>query len=152
MSSVERAIEVAVAAAPALSEQQRVAVAALLGAAGTARPVPAAVGRADAVVVRVSSEGDVTVAEDVPKARPVQGGLRAQGGDRLLTVSEVATALGMSPSTWRGYVAKGKAPQPDDADVDRPANRRQPRWFQRTVTDWKANRVLGKPGPKPKSR
>lgn len=146
------AVDVA-AAMPPLSAQTGVWLAGVLfGAAGTARPVPAAVGRADAVVVRVSSEGDVTVAEDVPKARPVQGGLRAQGGDRLLTVSEVATALGMSPSTWRGYVAKGKAPQPDDADVDRPANRRQPRWFQRTVTDWKANRVLGKPGPKPKSR
>jgi len=60
--------------------------------------------------------------------------------DPLLTVAEVATRVGLSPSSWRAYVATGGAPPPDDPDDDRPANRRQPRWRTSTVDVWKANR------------
>jgi predicted DNA-binding transcriptional regulator AlpA len=70
--------------------------------------------------------------------------------DPLLTVAEVATRVGLSPSSWRAYVATGGAPAPDDPDDDRPANRRQPRWRASTVDAWtKDRRPRGRPRKAP---
>ncbi len=55
------------------------------------------------------------------------------GSDDLLTGPQVAARLGITPGTWRGYVARGQAPPPDDPDTDRPASRRQPRWRTETI-------------------
>ncbi len=63
--------------------------------------------------------------------------------DSLLTGPQVAGRLGISPGTWRGYVSRGRAPAPDDPDVGRPPNRRQPRWKTSTIDTWQTDR----PGP-----
>ncbi len=53
--------------------------------------------------------------------------------DPMLTGPQAAGRLGIKPGTWRGYVARGQAPPPDDPDDDRPKNRRQPRWLTSTI-------------------
>lgn len=58
----------------------------------------------------------------------------------MLTASEAASLAGVAPATWRGQVARGQAPQPDDPDSDRPANRRTPRWRRATIDTYLANR------------
>ncbi|ABW10911.1 hypothetical protein Franean1_1471 [Parafrankia sp. EAN1pec] len=60
--------------------------------------------------------------------------------DPLMTVTEVADHLRLTASSWRAYVADGSAPTPDDPDIDRPANRRRPRWRRSTVDAWHAQR------------
>ncbi|WP_026311325.1 hypothetical protein [Parafrankia elaeagni] len=57
--------------------------------------------------------------------------------DPLMYVTEVASRLCLTPSSWRAYVADGTAPPPDDPDLDRPANRRRPRWRASTVDAWR---------------
>lgn len=61
--------------------------------------------------------------------------------DPLLTGPEAAERIGVTAGTWRGYVARGYAPKPDDPDDDRPANRRMPRWRTSTVDHFAANRI-----------
>ncbi|WP_420497224.1 hypothetical protein [Parafrankia sp. FMc2] len=57
--------------------------------------------------------------------------------DPLMYVTEVANRLCLTPSSWRAYVADGTAPPPDDPDLERPANRRRPRWRASTVDAWR---------------
>lgn len=61
--------------------------------------------------------------------------------DKLLTGPEAAARLGLTPATWRGYVSKGYAPKPDDADEGRPVNRRAPRWRVSTIDEFAGNRL-----------
>jgi hypothetical protein len=56
-------------------------------------------------------------------------------------VAEAASHCGILPGTWRDYVARGRAPQPDDPDEGAPKQRRRPRWRAETVTAWQASRV-----------
>ncbi len=58
--------------------------------------------------------------------------------NRLLTGSEVAQILGIGLSTWQAYVSRGKAPAADVPELDRPANRRIPRWRASTVALWQS--------------
>lgn len=60
--------------------------------------------------------------------------------DPLLTGPEVAERIGIGAATWRGYVSRGHAPQPDDPDDGRPINRRRPRWLTSTVDHFALNR------------
>jgi hypothetical protein len=55
-------------------------------------------------------------------------------------VAEAASHCGILPGTWRDYVARGRAPQPDDPDEGAPPQRRRPRWRAETVTAWQASR------------
>jgi hypothetical protein len=55
-------------------------------------------------------------------------------------VAEAASHCGILPGTWRDYVARGRAPQPDDPDEGAPKQRRRPRWRAETVTAWQASR------------
>lgn len=62
--------------------------------------------------------------------------------DPLLTGAQAAQRLGLVPSTWRSYVARGYAPAPDDpGDLSASANRRNPRWRASSVDRFKANRL-----------
>lgn len=56
------------------------------------------------------------------------------------TVSEVADALGLSPSTLTAYRARGKMPQPDKQYG------RTPLWRPETITKWRnqSTRVTAK--------
>ncbi|CAO5150771.1 conserved hypothetical protein [Frankia sp. AiPs1] len=56
--------------------------------------------------------------------------------DPLMTVTEVANRLRLTPSSWRERVAEGTAPPPDEPDADRPAHRKRPRWRRSTVDAW----------------
>jgi hypothetical protein len=60
--------------------------------------------------------------------------------DDLLTGPQIAVLIGVSPSTWRAYVARGQAPAPDDPDTDRPPNRHTPRWLISTIDAWREAR------------
>lgn len=62
----------------------------------------------------------------------------AKEADPWLFGPQVAEVLGIQPRTWRKYVETGYAPKPDDADEDRPLNRRMPRWRTSTITAYKA--------------
>lgn len=58
----------------------------------------------------------------------------AEGSDRL-TVAAIAEDRGIQPSTWRSYVARGLAPQPDGH-----YDKRTPWWYASTIAAW--------PGPR----
>lgn len=63
--------------------------------------------------------------------------------DPLLTIADIVKQFDkMAEATWRSYVSRGRAPQPDDPDDanGRPANRRTPRWRQSTIDRWKNTR------------
>lgn len=111
-----------------------------LGAAGTARPVPAAACRAGVVVGRVSREGVISVSMSPGPELPEGVEL-----DRLLSATEVATALGIARMTWNAYVARGQAPAPDEPDAETPPNRRRPRWRQSTIAEYAAGRKRSNP-------
>lgn len=68
------------------------------------------------------------------------GGEDLTDPNRLLFSAEVATLLDMSPETWRSHVTRGTAPPADDPDLDRPRNRRMPRWKLSTIAQWQAAR------------
>lgn len=53
---------------------------------------------------------------------------------RQLTTREVADQLGITPASWRSYVARGDAPAPDGHLGSTPW------WKQSTVTRWQAAR------------
>jgi hypothetical protein len=56
-----------------------------------------------------------------------------------LDVAACAARRGVQPGTWRAYVSRGQAPQPDDPDDDdptRPANHRRPRWRPETLDNF----------------
>jgi hypothetical protein len=68
--------------------------------------------------------------------------------DAKLTVPDVAARLGISPSTWRGYVARAKKDR--EAGRDRPGlapaadghyDRRTPWWWESTVDAYQSVRV-----------
>lgn len=62
--------------------------------------------------------------------------------NKLLTGPEAAERLGLTPATWRSYVAKGYAPAANDpGDVGQPANRRAPRWLTSVIDHFAANRI-----------
>jgi len=61
--------------------------------------------------------------------------------DPLLTVTQVADRIRLTPSSWRARVDDGSAPPPDDPDADRPLHRRRPRWRRSTVDAWNAERL-----------
>jgi hypothetical protein len=53
---------------------------------------------------------------------------------KLLTVKQAAARAGVTPSAWRGQVARRYAPKPDDpGDLRKPAISRVPRWYEATV-------------------
>lgn len=52
-----------------------------------------------------------------------------------MTVAEIAAKHRIQPSTWRAYVARGLAPQPDGH-----YDQRTPWWYATTVDAW--------PGPR----
>lgn len=60
--------------------------------------------------------------------------------DPLLSATEAAERAGMKPSSWRSAVARERAPQPDDPDLDTPHPWRRPRWKASTVDAWLADR------------
>lgn len=47
-----------------------------------------------------------------------------------------AAYLGVTPSAWRSYVAKGRAPQPDGIDE----GFGKPYWLKATLDTWKESR------------
>ncbi len=55
-----------------------------------------------------------------------------------LRTKQVAALLGIKPGTWRSYVSRGYAPQPDDHDDDR-----SPVWFATTIDRYRAGRRQG---------
>ena len=55
-------------------------------------------------------------------------------GERL-TVTQAAEMAGVTPSTWRSYVAREQAPKPD-GEFDK----RTPWWWDSTVQSWVDNR------------
>lgn len=57
---------------------------------------------------------------------------------RLMTVTEIAAELGLSPSTLTAYRARGRMPEPDEQYG------RTPLWKQETIRRWRAtSRVAG---------
>jgi hypothetical protein len=58
-----------------------------------------------------------------------------------LSGPEAAARAGIAGPTWRSYVSRGYAPQPDDPDLGRPPQRRNPRWLTSTVDSFTANRL-----------
>lgn len=66
-------------------------------------------------------------------------------------VAEAASHCRIQPGTWRDYVARGRAPAPDDPDEGAPASRRRPRWKAETVRAWQASRP-GKGGRPKRAR
>lgn len=64
--------------------------------------------------------------------------------DPLWSAREVAEYLGIGVSTWRAYLSRGRAPQADDRDEDRPAGSRIPRWRMSTVIAFKAAQKRGR--------
>lgn len=67
-----------------------------------------------------------------------------QVDDPLWSAREVAAYLGIGVSTWRAYLSRGRAPQADDRDEDRPAGSRIPRWRMSTVVAFKAAQKRGR--------
>src|SRR5438093_176115 len=59
----------------------------------------------------------------------------ATDADPLLGVDAAAARAGVAASTWRAYVARGRAPEPDDPDKGEGVKeqRRRPRWRLSTV-------------------
>jgi len=77
----------------------------------------------DVVVVRVSAAtGAVSMGDAAEEA--------------WLTGNEAAALAGLPPSTFRNYVAIGRAPKADDPDADTPQNRRRPLWRRTSVLAW----------------
>jgi hypothetical protein len=62
-----------------------------------------------------------------------QADRRASGGK--LTTRQVGERLGIKGATWRAYVARGQAPEPDGH-----YDARTPFWSAETVDRWKASR------------
>jgi hypothetical protein len=54
-----------------------------------------------------------------------------------LTVAEAAKRAGVTPATWRSYVAREQAPKADGQH-----DKRTPWWWDSTVDTW----LAGKPG------
>lgn len=54
-----------------------------------------------------------------------------QGVDERMTVAEIAAKRRIQPSTWRSYVARGLAPQPDGH-----YDQRTPYWNASTIEAW----------------
>lgn len=52
--------------------------------------------------------------------------------DNRLTTSAVAELVGIEPSTFRSYVARGQAPKPDGY-----IDARTPYWLESTVRSWR---------------
>jgi hypothetical protein len=59
--------------------------------------------------------------------------------DRLLTAAEAAALLGMSAPTFRAQ-ARRNGLTPDEPELDRPANRRSPKWKLSTIAKWQHTR------------
>lgn len=59
--------------------------------------------------------------------------------DDLLTATEAASLLGVQPSTFRAYVTRRQAPQPDPLHTVGTMRR----WRRSVLQEWHANR----PGP-----
>jgi hypothetical protein len=55
--------------------------------------------------------------------------------DERWTVAEIAERLSIEPSTWRAYVARKQAPEPDGH-----YDSRTPWWFARTIREWNRDR------------
>lgn len=53
-----------------------------------------------------------------------------------LTVPQIAAMVGIQPSTFRAYVARGKAPKPDGR-----YGRQSPYWFPSTIAGWMDERT-----------
>ena len=53
-----------------------------------------------------------------------------------LSTAQAAKRAGVTPASWRGMVARGAAPPPDDHDDNHPVNRRAPRWRPETIDAW----------------
>lgn len=58
----------------------------------------------------------------------------------VLTVTAVAQVLGIEPVTWRAYVSRGRAPQPDGH-----LDARTPFWYRDTIVKWEAAREAARP-------
>lgn len=101
-----------------------------------ARPGRSAIG---AVVATVAPDGRIRLGVGGPAAPGPLGEV-----DRLLTANEVAEAVGIKPDTWRSYVTRGFAPQPDDRDEGRPVNLQIHRWRTSTIAVWQASRKWSK--------
>ena len=56
--------------------------------------------------------------------------------DEKLTANRAAALAGVKPNTWRAYVAREQAPQPDG----REELSGHPYWLASTVLAWKAGR------------
>lgn len=112
-------------------------------AAGSARPGPAAVVEAGVVVVRVFTDGRISMTGEEPTDGPI-----VRREDPLLNSAEVAQLLGIGRKTWTSYVARGQAPAADEPDLGRPVNRREPKWRQTTIARYKALRR--RPNPRTK--
>jgi hypothetical protein len=55
-----------------------------------------------------------------------------------LDVKAAAARAGVKPVTWRSYVSRGYAPEPDDKDEGEPViYRRRPRWRASTLDGWR---------------
>ena len=57
--------------------------------------------------------------------------------DERLTVPQVAALLGVTTSTWRAYVTRGQAPEPDGRH-----SVRVPWWWRSRIEQWQASRKL----------
>ena len=63
---------------------------------------------------------------------------RRRGGSAVtdkLTTAQVAEAIGIKPATFRAYVSRGQAPEPDGWH-----DARTPWWFAATIHEWNAKR------------
>lgn len=81
------------------------------------------------VLVTVQDEDDYEIPVGYQATEP---GVEAQ--PQLLTVEECAQLVGVTPSTWRAYVARQQAPEPTARYA------RTPLWERSVVAAWHAGR------------
>lgn len=91
------------------------------------------------VVVARFGPGGVSV-NDGPVDDVTGDGDRVFDPNRLITVRECAALTGMSSSAFRARVSTGAAPAPDEPDLDRAPQRREPKWRAGAIVAWQQTR------------
>jgi predicted DNA-binding transcriptional regulator AlpA len=89
------------------------------------------------VAGRITATRGITVTTG-PGDADLEGAVFAHP-DRLLTAAEAAALLGMSAATFRAQ-ARRSGLTPDEPQLDRPVNRRSPRWKLSTIAKWQHTR------------
>jgi hypothetical protein len=63
-------------------------------------------------------------------------------GRKKMHAKDVCERLQISVRTWRAYVSRGQAPQPDGVDQPLPGTSSvRPWWYERTIDKYEAGRT-----------